>query len=173
MSRRKAGTAGAALSSSKGRLAADSCDRGMAPFTTKPAHNNPSRVCSFAPYSRNTLSLHTKMTTTFIPIHEDAYERSNLLFSLKQASALPCREVEKYWPLVNTVYAKIGGLVSQQKGTVGECRSRKVRSGASSTVTNPNGIKKEQYATLNNARCKPKRAPSPQTQQSQLLQLNG
>ena len=68
------------------------CDRGMAPATTQtttpPGAHNPPRDCNIAPYSRNTLSLsclHTKMTTTLIPIPDDAYGRSNLLFSLKKA----------------------------------------------------------------------------------------
>ena len=58
------------------------------------------------------------MTTTLIPIPDDAYERSNLLFSLKKAITLPCGEFERYWPLVNTVYTKIRGLLPQQNGTV-------------------------------------------------------
>ena len=34
------------------------------------------------------------MTTTLIPIPDDAYERSNLLFSLKKAITLPCAELK-------------------------------------------------------------------------------
>ena len=167
------------------------CSRGMAPATTQPTTRpgapTTRRECNFVPYSRNTLLLsylqvHTKMTTTLIPIPDDAYERSNLLFSLKKAITLPCGEFERNWPLVNTVYTKIGGLLPQQNGTVEvqkyECRLRKSKKqGRDPPPQNPNGIKKdtaEQHAILDNAMCESKqRVPSPQTQPSRLLQSNG
>ena len=149
--------------------------------TTRRAHNPP-RERNFAPYSRNTLSLsylHTKMTTTLIPIPDDAYERSNLLFSLKKAITLPCGEFERHWSLVNAVCTGTGGLVPQQNGTVEvqkyECRLRKSeKQGRAPPSQNPNGIKKEQCATLDNPMCESKqRVPLLQTQPSRLLQLNG
>ena len=66
------------------------CRRVMAPDTTQPATRpgapTTRRECNFVPYSQNTLSLsnlkvRTKMTTTLIAIHDDAYERSHLIFS--------------------------------------------------------------------------------------------
>ena len=58
--------------------------------TTRRAHK-PSRECNITPYSRNTLSLsclHTKMTTTLIPIPDDAYEAIFYFLSRRQS---PCR----------------------------------------------------------------------------------
>jgi hypothetical protein len=74
------------------------------------------------------------MTTALIPVPENAHLWSDALFKLEKPMLLSVAEFDLYWPLISTVYTKIGGLLVQQSGTVHvqkyECRLRKSKTGS-------------------------------------------
>jgi hypothetical protein len=91
------------------------------------------------------------MTTALIPIPENATFWSNILFKLEKPVVMTADEFDMYWPLVSTVYTKIGGALTQQKGDVlvqkYECRLRKSKKGGKAPPAKE-GVKKRYSATI-------------------------
>jgi hypothetical protein len=58
------------------------------------------------------------MTSTLIPIPENAEFWCNKLFYLHTPIVLTAEEFDTYWPLISTVYTKLSGYTSQQNGEV-------------------------------------------------------
>ena len=91
------------------------------------------------------------MTTALIPIPENASFWSDTLFMLVKPVVLTEDEFDMYWPLVSTVYTKIGGALRQQNGDVVvqkyECRLRKSKIG-SKPPPPKDGVKKRYGSTV-------------------------
>ena len=73
------------------------------------------------------------MSTALIPLPTNTPQWCDLLFHLSKPIILTESEFGEYWPLVSTVYTKIGGLLLQQNGELEvqkyECRLRKSKKG--------------------------------------------
>jgi len=73
------------------------------------------------------------MSTPSVTIPENAAFWSETLFKLERPVMLSADEFDAYWPLVSTVYTKLGGALTQQNGDVVvqkyECRLRKSKKG--------------------------------------------
>jgi len=91
------------------------------------------------------------MTTSLIPIPENAIFWSDTLFKLSKPTILTADEFDAYWPLVSTVYTKIGGVLKQQNGDVEvqkyECRVRKSKTGSRPPPLK-DGVKKRYGTTV-------------------------
>ncbi|KAI5852368.1 hypothetical protein BZA05DRAFT_418644 [Tricharina praecox] len=85
------------------------------------------------------------MTTELIPIPENAASWCDTLFNLSKPIVMTPEEFDVYWPLVSTVYTKLGGNLSQQNGGVEvqkyECRLRKSKTGSRKSPLK-DGVKK-------------------------------
>ena len=88
------------------------------------------------------------MTTSLIPIPENAIFWSDTLFKLSKPTILTADEFDAYWPLVST---KIGGVLKQQNGDVEvqkyECRLRKSKTGSRPPPLK-DGVKKRYGTTV-------------------------
>jgi hypothetical protein len=89
------------------------------------------------------------MTSTLIPIPENAEFWCNKLFYLHTPIVLMAEEFDIYWPLISTVYTKLSGCTSQQNSEVTvqryECRLRKSKKG--SKPPPPKDRVKKRYGT--------------------------
>jgi hypothetical protein len=76
-----------------------------------------------------------------INVPEQADHYKEILFNLEKPVVLNAEQFDTFWPLVDSVWTKIGGITTQQNGTVEvqhyECRLRK------SKKTGTNVAKKE------------------------------
>lgn len=88
------------------------------------------------------------MSAALIPLPADTPQWCDLLFHLSKPVVLTESEFGEYWPLVSTVYTKIGGLLKQQNGELEvqkyECRLRKSKKG---TKAPPKAGVKKRYGT--------------------------
>ena len=86
------------------------------------------------------------MSTTLIPLPANTSQWCDLLFHLSKPLILTESEFGEYWPLVSTVYTKIGGLLLQQNGELEvqkyECRLRKSKKGGKPPPGPAGGVKK-------------------------------
>jgi hypothetical protein len=73
------------------------------------------------------------------------------LFKLEKPVIMTADEFDTYWPLVSTVYMKIGGVLTQQRGDVlvqkYECQLRKSKKGGKAPPARE-GVKKKYSATI-------------------------
>ena len=73
------------------------------------------------------------MSAALIPLPANTPQWCDLLFHLSKPVIMTESEFDEYWPLISTVYTKIGGLLLQQNGEVQvqkyECRLRKSKKG--------------------------------------------
>ena len=91
------------------------------------------------------------MSASLIPIADDSIYWSSLLFDLTQPVLLTEQQYDDaYWPLISTVYTKIGGLLLQKNGTIEvqnyECRLRKSKKPGQ--VRPKDGVKKRYGSTV-------------------------
>ena len=90
------------------------------------------------------------MSSSLIPIADDSIYWSSLLFDLTQPVLLTEQQYDAYWPLISTVYTKIGGLLLQKNGTIEvqnyECRLRKSKKPGQ--VPPKDGVKKRYGSTV-------------------------
>jgi len=86
------------------------------------------------------------MTTALIPIPGNA-----TIWSIEKPVVMTADGFDTYWPLVSTVYTKIGSVLTQQRGDVlvqkYECRLRKSKKGGKAPPARE-GVKKKYSATI-------------------------
>ncbi|KAI5849694.1 hypothetical protein BZA05DRAFT_401163 [Tricharina praecox] len=86
------------------------------------------------------------MTAHLIPVPSNASFWSDTLFNVTEPVTLTAEQFDTYWPLISTVYTKIGGLLLQRGGTVEvqkyECRLRKSKKGRKAPLPRGDGVRK-------------------------------
>jgi hypothetical protein len=87
------------------------------------------------------------MTTALIPIPENATFWSNILFKLEKPVVMTVDEFDMYWPLVSTVYTKIGGVLTRRVSPKIRVPFTKEQEGAKAPPAKE-GVKKRYSATI-------------------------
>jgi len=89
------------------------------------------------------------MSTSLIPIPDDTIYWSSPLLDITKPVLLTEQQCDAFWPLMNTVYTKLGGLLPQINGTIEiqnyECRLGKSKQ-SGKAPTSKDGDKKR-YGT--------------------------
>ena len=91
-------------------------------------------------------------SSTMIPVPSQATTYREILFRLENPVQLTLLEFDEYWPLVDTVWTKIGGNTTQRQGTIQvqhyECRLRKSKKTGTNVARNEGRVVKPRMTAV-------------------------
>ena len=89
-------------------------------------------------------------TMISVPSQADTYRE--MLFRLEKPVQLTQQEFDEFWPLVDTVWTKIGGNTTQRQGTIQvqhyECRLRKSKKTGTNVARNEGRVVKPRMTAV-------------------------